>query len=105
MFDPTTLPSAKPGASPSTAWIDTNNSGADVPKATTVRLTTKAEMPNRNARLTAPRTNASPARTRITKPKIAKAICAVIQVCPRLSDLVLADHALGDLGESAACAI
>ncbi len=68
MFDPTTLPSASPGAPSRMAWTLTSNSGADVPKATTVRLTTSAGMPSRRARFTAPFTSASPAKIRMTRP-------------------------------------
>ena len=42
VFEPTTLPRAIPGALSSTALIEISNSGAEVPKATMVRLTINA---------------------------------------------------------------
>jgi len=46
IFDPTTLPRAKPDDTLNVAFIATINSGADVPKDTTVSDTSKAETPN-----------------------------------------------------------
>ena len=44
------------------------SSGADVPKATTVRLTINAGKPSRKLRFTAPLTSVSPAINRMTRP-------------------------------------
>ena len=68
MLDPTTLPRARPGASSMTAEIEINSSGADVPKATIVKLTINAGIPSRRAKFTAPLTNQSPAINRINNP-------------------------------------
>ena len=68
MLEPTTLPSARPGTPSLSALIEIRSSGADVPKATMVRLTMSAGMPTRSERFTAPRTSASPASSRITRP-------------------------------------
>ena len=46
ILDPTTLPIAKPGEPLNVAFMATINSGADVPKATTVSDTSRAETPN-----------------------------------------------------------
>ena len=56
VFEPTTLPSARPGTPSSTDLTEISSSGAEVPKATTVRLTIRAGMPRRRLRLTAPLT-------------------------------------------------
>jgi len=72
VFDPTTLPSARPGASSIIAATEIRSSGADVPKATTVRLTINAGTPSRREEFTAPRTKRSPARSKITRPMPAK---------------------------------
>ena len=71
VFDPTTLPSAIPGTPDMAAWTEISNSGADVPKATMVRLTISAGIPILRARFTAPFTSASPANNRITSPRAA----------------------------------
>jgi hypothetical protein len=50
MFEPTTLPRAIDGAPRSAASTLTRSSGAEVPKATTVRPTMRAGMPSRRLR-------------------------------------------------------
>ena len=84
VFDPTTLPRAIPGALSNTALIDTSSSGADVPKATIVRLTIKAGTPRRRDRFTAPFTSASPASNKITSPKTLRTQGIIIRVYPRI---------------------
>jgi hypothetical protein len=66
------LPIAKPDASSTMADKTIKSSGADVPKATTVKLTRSAEIPSRTAKLTAPRTKKSPANKRVTRPNAKK---------------------------------
>ena len=68
VFEPTTLPKAIPGALSKVARMAIKSSGAEVPKATIVKLTIKAGTPSRKLRLTAPFTSASPAKSRITRP-------------------------------------
>ena len=68
VLDPTTLPSASPGTPLMIASTEIRSSGAEVPKATMVRLTISAGMPSRRLRFTAPRTSVSPASRRITRP-------------------------------------
>ena len=68
VFDPTTLPMAMPGTPSMAALTEISSSGAEVPKATIVRLTISAGMPMRRARLTAPFTKASPANSKISRP-------------------------------------
>ena len=48
------------------------SSGAEVPKATTVRLTTSAEIPRRKAKLIAPFTRKSPANNNVKSPSATK---------------------------------
>ena len=72
VFEPITLPIAKPDAPSAMADNTIKSSGADVPKATTVKLTNNAEIPSRSAKLTAPRTKKSPANKRVTRPKTTK---------------------------------
>ena len=69
VLEPTTLPIAMPGALSSTALIEISSSGAEVPKATIVRLTINAGTPRRSERFTAPLTRASPANSKITSPR------------------------------------
>jgi hypothetical protein len=57
-----------PDAPSSTALIAINNSGAEVPNATIVKETISAGTPRRKLRFTAPRTNKSPDRRRMTNP-------------------------------------
>ena len=71
VFEPTTFPNARLGTSSITALMAMISSGAEVPKATTVRLTIRAGMPKRILRLTAPLTSASPARIRSANPRAA----------------------------------
>ena len=68
MFEPTILPIARPAEPPKAASKLTTNSGADVPKATTVMPITIGEMPIFSARIAAPRTIASAATKRTMKP-------------------------------------
>ncbi len=82
VFDPTTLPKARPGLPSSTALTEISNSGADVPKATIVRLTINAGMPTRRLRFTAPLTSASPPRSRITRPRPDKSQGIIMFCCP-----------------------
>ena len=68
MFEPTTLPTARSGLPSCTAWKVTASSGADVAKATTVRPTTRGDIPTAAAIPLAPRTRSSPPATRVTNP-------------------------------------
>ena len=72
VFEPITLPIAKPDAPSAIADKTIKSSGAEVPNATTVKLTSSAEIPRRSAKLTAPRTKKSPANKRVTRPKATK---------------------------------
>ena len=65
---PTMLPMAIPLAPDRAALMATTSSGAEVPNATTVRPIRMEGMPNLSARATAPLTNKSPQKSRITKP-------------------------------------
>jgi hypothetical protein len=58
-FDPITFPTARSEFPPSAATVQTTNSGADVPKETTVRPTTMGLTPREPANLAAPRTSHS----------------------------------------------
>ena len=58
--------------SASTAPIEISSSGAEVPKATMVRLTISAGTPTRRLRFTAPLTSASPASSKMTRPSACK---------------------------------
>ena len=69
ILDPTTLPRAKPGDPLNVAFIATINSGADVPNATTVSDTNKAEIPNRLLSWIAPLTRKSPDSNKRQRPK------------------------------------
>ena len=69
MLDPTTFPMAKPGAPLNVAFIATISSGADVPNATIVRETSKAEILNRLLSSMAPLTKKSPEMTKSNRPK------------------------------------
>ena len=71
IFEPTTFPRAIPGASLRVALIATNNSGADVPNATTVNETIKAGILIFKLKFTAPRTSKSPATKRTISPNSA----------------------------------
>ena len=82
VFDPTTLPNAIPGALSKTALIEISSSGAEVPKATIVKLTINAGTPSRKDRFTAPLTSASPAKSRITSPTILKTHGIIISFYP-----------------------
>ena len=68
VFDPTTLPRAIPEAPLKVALIAMSNSGADVPKATMVKLIINAGIPNLWLKLTAPFTKPSPAKSKIISP-------------------------------------
>ena len=70
MLEPTTLPSAKPLWSAIVAWTDTNNSGALVPKATTVRPIKNSGTPSLRAPFDAPSMRKSAPLTKITMPTI-----------------------------------
>ena len=69
ILDPTTLPRAKPGDPLNVAFIATINSGADVPKATTVSDTSKGETPILLLSWIAPLTRKSPEINKRNKPK------------------------------------
>ena len=68
MFEPTTFPKAIPGELSKVALIATNNSGADVPNATTVTETINAGIFILKLKFTAPRTRISPAIKRMIRP-------------------------------------
>jgi hypothetical protein len=59
MLEPTALPMASPLSPCQAAMAETSISGAEVPKATTVRPITMVEMPRLRARSDAPATNRS----------------------------------------------
>jgi hypothetical protein len=69
ILDPTTLPIARPGDPLNVAFIATISSGADVPKATTVSDTSKAETPNLLLSWIAPLTRKSPEINKRNRPK------------------------------------
>ena len=68
MFEPTTLAIANSGTPRSDAANVAANSGAEVPKATTVSPTTSGVTPSARAKRDAWRTSSSPPRYRPTKP-------------------------------------
>ncbi len=68
MFDPATLPIAKPDEPTHAACVDTSSSGMDVPKPTTVMPMTIALNLARCAIATAPSIKKSPPFTRRTNP-------------------------------------
>lgn len=68
MLEPITLPKASEADPSRAALIDMINSGAEVPKATIVKLTIKAGTPSFKLNPTAPRTKASPATINMAKP-------------------------------------
>ena len=68
MFDPATLPMASPDEPTQAAWVDTNSSGIDVPKPTTVSPITILLNLARWAMATAPSIKKSPPFMRRTKP-------------------------------------
>ena len=74
IFDPMTFPMAIFECPDNADHVEINNSGAEVPNATTVNPTTKGEIIILYARLEAPRTKKSPPKIRITIPTIDKAI-------------------------------
>jgi len=69
MLLPTTLPMAMSTWPDQADCTDTAISGALVPKATTVRPTTRGEIPNDRDSLEAPRTSASAPATRAIRPR------------------------------------
>ena len=69
---PTKFPSAKLGTPETEAFIDTINSGDDVPNAITVIPITNLDILNDFARETAPLTSNSAPPSRIIKPKTSK---------------------------------
>ena len=73
----------EPGHTVQTALTEIRSSGAEVPKATMVRLTMSAGMPTRSDRFTAPRTSTSPASSRITRPRPAAEIPSFITLSRR----------------------
>ena len=68
MLDPTALPTAKPPDPLMDAMNDTNISGADVPKETTVRPINIGDIPEFLAVAAAPITKRSALQTRMTSP-------------------------------------
>jgi hypothetical protein len=68
-FEPSTLPTAKAGAPLIAAKTETASSGAEVPKATTVRPITSGETPTRRARPVAPSMRESPPWARAARPR------------------------------------
>jgi hypothetical protein len=70
MFDPTTLPIAMADRPSIAALRLTSNSGADVPKETTVKPITNVDTLNFNAIPTAPFTRNSPPITSVARPII-----------------------------------
>ena len=70
MLLPTTLPNAISGRSPITAFIETNNSGADVPKPTTTTPARNGETFRRVAMANALRTKKSPPNVSKNSPAI-----------------------------------
>ncbi len=68
MFEPMALPTAKPPAPSKAAIVETNISGAEVPKETMVRPMTRGEIPIKRAVAAAPCTKRSALQTRMTKP-------------------------------------
>ena len=71
IFEPTTFPNAIPGELSRIALIATNNSGAEVPNATTVSDTINAGILIFKLKFTAPRTRRSPATNRTISPSSA----------------------------------
>ena len=69
-MDPTTFPIEISGEPSKAALKLTNNSGAEVPKATTVIPTTKGVILNFKAIEVAPLTRISPPPTKAIKPKM-----------------------------------
>lgn len=69
ILEPTTLPIARPETPSRTALIEINNSGAEVPNATTVRPIINLEIPNLFETLIAPLRRKSPDKSKTTNPK------------------------------------
>ena len=68
MFEPTTLPSAMPGAPAKAALREVTSSGIEVPKPTIVSPISRGDSPIRAASATAPRTSRSPPAKRRASP-------------------------------------
>jgi hypothetical protein len=67
-LEPTTLPTAIPGAPASAALTLVTSSGAEVPNPTSVTPMTSGDIPSRLATATEPRTRPSPPSNRSTRP-------------------------------------
>ena len=81
MFDPIELPNAILLLLSEIALRDTNNSGAEVAKATTVIPITKVEIFILKANATDPRTRSSPPKNNKTKPNNKKITELITSLC------------------------
>ncbi len=75
---PTILPKARSAVPLKAPKRFTTSSGAEVPKATTVRPTTKGEIPNLTETEEAPLTSKSAPKIKTAKPTISKKIIKII---------------------------